>query len=128
MNEISHLKYSPTFFEDMADLIESTWDMGYGSMERKEGWFSLATGGWSENEYIISEMMSNRFWWMNYWRVSKRGGYYEFAKEIIIERSDKELIVDFLDWYYTESAKTPMRFETDHEDIAMMYLQEREKE
>jgi hypothetical protein len=40
---------------------------------------------------------------------------------------EKELIINFLDWYYTESAKTPMRFETDHEDIAMMYLQERSK-
>jgi DNA-directed RNA polymerase subunit RPC12/RpoP len=39
----------------------------------------------------------------------------------------KSIIIDFLDWYYTESAKTPMRFETDHEDIAMMYLQERSK-
>lgn len=36
----------------------------------------------------------------------------------------KELLIKFLDWYYKEGQKNPMRFETDNEDIAMMFLQE----
>lgn len=37
---------------------------------------------------------------------------------------NKKLITNFLDWYYEEGLKTPMRFETDHDDIAMMFLTE----
>ena len=33
-----------------------------------------------------------------------------------------EQIVHFLDWYYKTAAQNPMQFETDHDDIAMMYL------
>jgi len=47
--------------------------------------------------------------------VKESGEYFE---------RNKKLITNFLDWYYEEGLKTPMRFETDHDDIAMMFLTE----
>lgn len=39
----------------------------------------LATGGWSGNEDIITALQDNKtHFWLMYWTLSKRGGYYEF--------------------------------------------------
>ena len=38
---------------------------------------------------------------------------------------DKQEIIDFLEWMNQISQEDPMRLETDHEDIAMMYLESR---
>ena len=39
--------------------------------------------------------------------------------------TNKELIVDFLNWWDESVQKDPMRFETTNEDVAMMYLEEK---
>ena len=40
----------------------------------------LATGGWSENEYLISALQENIFWTL-YWTKSERGGAFYFEHE-----------------------------------------------
>jgi hypothetical protein len=42
--------------------------------------YEVATGGWSGCEDAIQAMYSNHVFWAVYWRMSKRGGYYEFDK------------------------------------------------
>ncbi len=41
-----------------------------------------------------------------------------------METQAKKIITVFLDWYYKEGNKNPMRFETDHDDIAGMFILE----
>lgn len=40
--------------------------------------WEVSTGGWSDNESIINAMQENMLFWQMTWRLSKRGGYYEF--------------------------------------------------
>ncbi|MBI5327010.1 MAG: hypothetical protein HZB80_01780 [Deltaproteobacteria bacterium] len=52
----------------------------YGRCEFRtidETW-EVATSGWSGCEDIISALRDNTLFWMICWRLSKRGGYYEF--------------------------------------------------
>jgi len=52
---------------------------GYGRCEqRDDGVWEVATGGWSGNESIISALQDNYIFWAICWRLSKRGGYFEF--------------------------------------------------
>ena len=44
------------------------------------GVYEVATGGWSGCESAIYAMQKNRMFWMTKWRLSQRGGYYEFDK------------------------------------------------
>ncbi len=45
-----------------------------------EGIYEVATGGWSGCEDAIGAMRLNYVFWGIHWRLSKRGGYYEFDK------------------------------------------------
>ncbi len=62
MNEIAFLfaDYGRCEFRD----IDSAWE--------------VATGGWSGCEEVIGALRENTMFWMMCWRLSKRGGYFEF--------------------------------------------------
>ena len=75
-------------WEDGLNFIEQNWNTDYGKIHHEYICTStevlrLATGGWSENEEVIEKLLQeyNTFWTM-YWQMSKRGGYYEFAREM----------------------------------------------
>jgi hypothetical protein len=38
----------------------------------------IHTGGWSEHEEVIGNLMENNTFWPIYWQMSKRGGHYYF--------------------------------------------------
>ena len=38
----------------------------------------INTGGWSGHEDVMSALMDNRMFWTCYWKLSQRGGHYEF--------------------------------------------------
>lgn len=65
-------------FEGMIDIVEKLWRGNQWERDRGSGLWRLSTYGWSGNETIISEMQANTFWWLRYWYMSRRGGYYEF--------------------------------------------------
>lgn len=52
------------------------WDHGYGSARWRGGYLRLATGGWSENEYVLRHLP--RMFRFCYWEFSKRGGLEVF--------------------------------------------------
>ncbi len=68
-------------FNKCVNIIEEYWDQHYGTfdIEGKNGRIilELTTGGWSENEEIIDEILNSWFWAL-WWQESKRGGYYKF--------------------------------------------------
>ena len=79
---------SQDVWEDGLNFIENNWNTDYGTIEHEyednnKEIIRLATGGWSENEKTI-ELFSQMYstFWTLYWQLSKRGGYYEFAREI----------------------------------------------
>ena len=68
-------------FNKCVSIIEEYWNQHYGTfdIEGKNGrvMLELTTGGWSENEEIIDEILNSWFWNL-WWQESKRGGYYKF--------------------------------------------------
>lgn len=61
MNFCKRLWYSPDYFCQEDDA------------------YHLITCGWSGNESIISAMKSNHMFWLLYWALSERGGYFIFC-------------------------------------------------
>ena len=87
------------------DFVSSMWWMDLTSFKRDleasepcYRW-SLATGGWSGNETIISEMRET-FFYMNFWAVARRGGGFDF--EIPLDRIDERSF-----WGHWERWKKP---------------------
>ena len=65
-------------FYEFMDSIKDYWS-AYGSWEHRGNFYRLATGGWSENENIISALESNSMFWICFWVLSKVGGLYIFG-------------------------------------------------
>lgn len=66
-------EFDKQFLED----LEDHYDTHYGSIDFDEDGMWIHTGGWSENEEIISKIKSSVFW-MRHWSLTKRGGHYFF--------------------------------------------------
>jgi len=65
--------------DQLMDCIAPAFET-YGKCERMDGGlWAVCTGGWSGCEDIIYAMQKNIYIWPMYWRLSKRGGYFEFA-------------------------------------------------
>lgn len=67
------------------ELFKSLYDTYYGSITEDENLISIHTGGWSENEYLISEF-KNTHWWFAHHKITATGGHYYFNTDI---HSDK---------------------------------------
>ena len=67
--------------ETFLGLLKAAWNHNYGKYIRSEGGddtLTLITGGWSGNEDIISALQTNFVFWQVCWKLSKRGGLFEF--------------------------------------------------
>ena len=65
-------------------ILKTFWEDDYGTLtyhywNEKKACIVVNTGGWSKNEEIIQRLSQTMFWVL-YWRESKRGGHYVFAK------------------------------------------------
>jgi hypothetical protein len=60
------------------EFIKSVWDENYGAIRERTVEIQLITGGWSENEAVISAMHDNLGLWLNTWELTRRGGLFEF--------------------------------------------------
>jgi hypothetical protein len=70
--------------DGLIEYVRNIWeyaDCGY--FEKQEnGLYRLSTAGWCDNEEIIAAMQRNTMWWMVNWFSSRRGGHYEFGREV----------------------------------------------
>lgn len=89
---------SPTFDEDgyptdqtLAAIKKWAWEDPVGLLKFvqrawrypegfrvSDGYYRIATGGWSGNESLMAALEENTVFWSLCWVRSKRGGYYEF--------------------------------------------------
>ena len=73
---------TPGFLE----FCRQAMNLHYGTWEilEEEGCqvHKVATGGWSDNETVIGAMTRNYAKWATHWRMSRRGGYYEFEERL----------------------------------------------
>lgn len=67
------------------ELVHSMWTHGSAEPERMTDEFGrevyrwrLITGGWSGNETTIGVIQERTMFWFRFWRMSLRGGLYEF--------------------------------------------------
>jgi hypothetical protein len=68
----------PDDFYKFAEFIKNCWreDYGYYRLWGRKLW--LSTGGWSENESIMSAIDQNKTFNMVCWEEIRRGGHYKF--------------------------------------------------
>ena len=83
--EKAHNKIIEWPSDDFPGLIkfvkELWWQAEWGWREVREGnsiIYYISTGGWSENEELISAMKNNHMFWLFCWISSHRGGHFEF--------------------------------------------------
>ena len=67
---------------ELMEFIADYFNSGYGRCEYRDidNTWEVVTGGWSGNEEIISALKKNTMFWLTCWKISKRGGYYEFDR------------------------------------------------
>jgi len=58
-------------------LFQSMYNEEYGTIHIDENLVSIHTGGWSDNEEIISHFKKT-FWWTSNLRATHVGGHYYF--------------------------------------------------
>ena len=72
------------------ELFRNAYDETYGTINIDDNLIDIHTGGWSENEYLISEFKRTE-WWRQHLVLTIRGGHYYFDTAGI--RGNKEWAV-----------------------------------
>lgn len=69
----------PIRFIQLMKFMQEAWryaDCGYFQVEGDN--YHISTAGWSGNESLIEALQENFIFWSVCWRLSRRGGHYEF--------------------------------------------------
>lgn len=68
---------------DETQPIESAWELfkeyyntGYGSIVEEDNLIQIHTGGWSDNEYLISELKKTWWWMGKTGKIECSGGHF----------------------------------------------------
>jgi hypothetical protein len=69
------------FAEEAFILFKSLYNTGFGSITEDDNLISIHTGGWSDNESLISDFKLTG-WWFKYHKISVKGGHYYFNTNI----------------------------------------------
>ena len=69
-------------------IFQMMYDTRYGSINIDDNLVDIHTGGWSDNEELIS-VFKKTAWWSMYHRVTATGGHYYFNTGSVKERSWK---------------------------------------
>ena len=87
-------------------LLKKYWNEDYGMFNiefnleaaGEQQILELTTGGWSDNEEIINQLVDTWFWFL-WWQESKRGGYYKFiyTEKITYESVDDKNLKPILE-------------------------------
>lgn len=84
MNQEQELRLIETFdgtdWQGWLRMCIDAWNLDYGSAygDAASGDITLVTGGWSDNEAVISAMRENTMGWLMTWQSSHRGGKHVF--------------------------------------------------
>lgn len=62
------------------ELFCELYDMGYGSVEIYDNLIEIHTGGWSDNEYLVS-VLKDTYFWYTVSVVSSCGGHYYLDRD-----------------------------------------------
>jgi len=76
---IVHWDLAEESYMELIELLRTIWCHKYGTMKTNKDCtkMELHTGGWSENEEIISALRQSQFWRAFWWKT-ERGGHYYF--------------------------------------------------
>jgi hypothetical protein len=66
-------------------LFKSLYDLYYGSIIEEDNLISIHTGGWSDNEELISQFKET-WWWFIHHKITATGGHYYFNTNIHAEK------------------------------------------
>lgn len=69
-------------------LFKEMYDTHYGSIHEDENLISIHTGGWSENEQLISEFEQTS-WWFRFHKITAKGGHYYFDTDFYADKEWK---------------------------------------
>ena len=64
------------------ELFKSLFNYDYGSIDEDENLISIHTGGFSENEELISELKETG-WWIKNHEITAAGGHYYFNTDFM---------------------------------------------
>ena len=62
--------------EEAFEVFCEEYNTHYGDVEIDDNLITIHTGGWSDNEYLISVLKETSFWWKNHCIISPGGHYY----------------------------------------------------
>ena len=68
-------------FEEAFELFCELYETGYGSIDIQDNLIAIHTGGWSENEQLISILKQTSFW-VKFHKITTTGGHYYFDKDL----------------------------------------------
>jgi len=75
--------------DEAFSLFKELYNTEYGSIEEEDSLISIHTGGWSENESLISDFRQTAWWFKNH-RITAKGGHYYFNTDI---HADKDWVI-----------------------------------
>lgn len=77
--------------DDCSNTLDECWDLfkslyceEYGSIDEDQNLISIHTGGWSDNEELISEF-KDTYWWQRNFEIHATGGHYFFNTNTDLE-------------------------------------------
>jgi len=74
LEEVTEFKFNKE--TEAFEVFCEEFDNNYGSIEIDDNLITIHTGGWSENEYLVSVFMETSFWYKNHIITSPGGHYY----------------------------------------------------
>ncbi len=72
--------FDPHPFRGLLAFALNCFNRDYGKIIWASGELTLITGGWSNNEQVISALQQNLVWWGRHWESSTRGGQHVFDR------------------------------------------------
>lgn len=66
--------------DESFEVFKSLYNTNYGSINEDGNLIDIHTGGWSENEELISQLKRTP-WWMKHFVMYREGGHYYFEKK-----------------------------------------------
>jgi len=107
---------------EIIDTIQTMWNFDYGAIkidkQKEDGYLHIEihTGGWSDNESVISALEQSS-WWNIFWQKSHRGGHYWLrAKDMYDDKPKEQAPMEKIE-IELEYAKNILKVLENHESL-----------